>query len=83
MEVTCKLGTLSCEGVQETVENELEPGTKEKVTLTNWLHPKSGFGVVAGHWIIDRSGPQANRLLATLDIKIVDLGDNAATQSPK
>ena len=82
VDVSSKLGTLPCEGVQGTLEITLKPGIKEKTTLNNRLHPKSPFGVVTGHWMVDRSGPEADDPPATVDIKLTDFGDNASSQIP-
>ena len=82
VEVTSKLGKLSCEGVQGTVEVVLKTGIKSKNTFMNRLHPRSPFGVVAGHWALDRSGEETNSPPATLEITLADFGDNASRQIP-
>jgi hypothetical protein len=78
--VSSKLGPLSCEGVQGTLDIILEPGIRAKDTLKNRLHPKSPFGVVAGHWMFDRSGTGKNDPPATVEIRLADFGDNASSQ---
>jgi hypothetical protein len=82
-EVESKLGKRLCEGIKGTLEFGGHSG-HGKVSMETRLHPDAPFGVVAAHWTITgEMSPGRPTVRQEWKLKLIDFGENAATEMPE
>jgi hypothetical protein len=82
VEIDGKLGKLSCEGTQGTLDFKMGSVGKMLCRLENRLNDKSPFGAVACNWSLELPEVQGKKAVIYWSLKLLDVGGNAVSKLP-
>ena len=77
-----KLGNLSCEGTQGTLDFKMGSVGNMVCRLENRLHENSPFGVVTCRWSLELPEVQGKKAVIYWNLKLIDVGGNAVSKLP-
>lgn len=80
IEIDGKLGKLSCEGTQGTLDFKMGSVGNMLCRLENRLNQQSPFGVIACNWSLELPEVQGKKAMIFWNLKLVDVGNNAVSK---